>query len=217
VSAQQTLEAVMKTISMLTLALILFAGVAAAPAHADLAANPKTAATQAALRDLWLGHVFWVRNVAMATFANDATRVKAAEEQVVANAKQIAGAIEPFYGKAAADKLFTLLAGHWGAVKAQIEATAKGDAKGKDAALKAATANAEQIATFLSSANPNLPKNVLTGLLVAHFGHHVAQNQLLKDKKYAEEATVWDAMRRHMYVIADALGDAIAKQFPAKF
>jgi hypothetical protein len=58
---------------------------------------------------------------------------------------------------------------------------------------------------------------VLTGLLVAHFGHHVAQNQLLKDKKYAEEATVWDAMRRHMYVIADALGDAIAKQFPAKF
>jgi hypothetical protein len=41
-----------------------------------------------------------------------------AEKQVVANAKQIAGSIEPFYGKAATDQLFKLLAGHYTAIKA---------------------------------------------------------------------------------------------------
>jgi hypothetical protein len=189
----------------------------ASPALADLDANPKVAATQAALRDLWLGHIFWVRNVAAATMANDAGRAKAAEEQVVANAKQIAGAIEPFYGKAASDKLFGLLAGHWGAIKAHIDATAKGDKKAQDAAISKAMANADEIATFLSGANKNLPKDTLRSLLQAHGGHHVAQNQQFKDKKYAEEAQTWEHMRAHMYVIADALGQGIAKQFPDKF
>lgn len=31
------------------------------------------------------------------------------------------------------------------------------------------------------------------------------------------EAQAWHAMRRHMLVIADALLDGIAKQFPARF
>jgi hypothetical protein len=198
-------------------AVALALGLAAVPARAELSSSPKVAATQAALRDLWLGHVFWVRNVANATMSKDAAAAKVAEEQVVANAKQIAGAIEPFYGKPASDKLFTLLAGHWGAVKEHIEATAKGDAKAKDAALAKAIANGDEIATFLSGANPNLSKDALKGLLAMHVGHHAAQNQQLKDKKLADEAKTWDAMRVHMYAIADALGAAIAKQFPEKF
>lgn len=206
----------MRTNQILAALLALTIGAITVPAHADLSTNPKTAATQAALRDLWLGHIFWVRNVAVATFANDAAAAKAAEEQVVANAKQIAGAIEPYYGKPASEKLFNLLAGHWGAVKAQIAATAKNDVKAQDAAQKSATANVEQIAAFLSGANPNLPKATLTSLLTAHFAHHVAQNRQLKDKQYAAEAATWDAMRKHMYAIADALGDAIAKQFATK-
>ena len=188
-----------------------------APARAELSPSPKVAATQAALRDLWVGHVFWVRNVAVATMNKDAVAAKVAEAQVVANAKQIAGAIEPFYGKPAGDKLFTLLAGHWGGIKAHIEATAKGDAKAQAAALEQALKNGDEIATFLSDANPNLPKATLLALLSAHVAHHAQQNQQLHDKKYADEAKTWDAMRGHMYVIADALGDGIAKQFPAKF
>jgi hypothetical protein len=32
-----------------------------------------------------------------------------------------------------------------------------------------------------------------------------------------EEARTWEAMKRHMYVIADALAGAISKQFPKQF
>lgn len=189
--------------------------------HADHEAAPptssKVAQTGAALRDLWVGHVFWVRNVVVDTLAGNTSAAVAAENEVVANAKQIAGAIEPYYGKAASEKLFGLLAAHYGAVKEYLEAIAAGSKAKQDAASKRMTGNAAEIATFLSGANPNLPFATLNGLLLAHVGHHVQEIQQLKAKQYAEEAQTWEAMKQHMYVIADALAGAIAKQFPAKF
>jgi len=148
------------------------------------------------------------------TLAGNTAAAKAAEDQVVANARQIAGAIEPYYGKAASEKLFGLLAGHYGAVKEYLVAQ---DKAAQDAAWKKLGANAEEIAKFLSGANPNLPIDTLRGLLIAHGGHHVQQITQLRAKDYAGEAQTWEAMKQHMYVIADALAGAIAKQFPTKF
>lgn len=189
----------------------------AAHVVAQAPAPAKVTEVDEALRDLWVGHVFWVRNVMIETMARNGAARAAAESQVVANAKQIAGAIEPYYGKAASDKLFGLLAAHYGAIKQYLDATVAGSQAKQDAALKNLTENAGQIATFLSSANPNLPFDTLRGLLIAHGGHHVQQIQQLHAKQYTQEAQTWDAMRKHMYVIADALAGAIAKQFPAKF
>jgi hypothetical protein len=173
--------------------------------------------TSAALRDLWVGHIFWVRNVVVATFAGNQPAAAAAEQAVVANAKQIAAAIEPYYGKDASEKLFGLLAGHYGAVKQYLEATVAGSKDRQDVAYKSLVGNASEIARFLSGANPNLPYDTLNGLLLAHGGHHVQQIQQVQRKEYAQEAQTWDAMTRHMYVIADALAGAIAKQFPGQF
>jgi hypothetical protein len=168
------------------------------------------------MRDLWVGHIFWVRNVVVDTFAGNKRAASVAEKEVVANAKQIAAAIEPYYGKPASDKLFDLLAGHYGAVKHYLDATAAGSKGKQDAAVNELTRNATEIASFLSSANPNLPFDTLNGLLIAHGGHHLQQIQQLKSKQYAEEAQTWNAMTKHMYVIADALAGAIAKQFADK-
>lgn len=188
------------------------------PAHAAIAQAPAKAAaseTDAALRDLWLGHVFWVRGVVVATLAGNTAAATQSEKEVVANAKQIAASIEPYYGKAASEKLFGLLAGHYGAVKQYLEAA--GSKAKQDAAFKSLTGNATEIATFLSGANPNLPFDTVNGLLIAHGGHHVQQIQQLRAKQYAQEAQTWEAMKNHMYVIADALAGAIAKQFPERF
>ena len=178
---------------------------------------PKVAETSAVMRDLWVGHIFWVRNVVVDTLAGSKNSAAAAEKEVVANAKQIAAAIEPYYGKAASDKLFELLAGHYGAVKEYLEASVAGSKTKQDVALKNLTGNATEIAKFLSSANPHLPFETLNGLLLAHGGHHVQEIEQLKSKQYAQEAQTWEAMKKHMYVIADALAEAIAKQFAAKF
>jgi len=179
------------------------------------AGKASPADTQAALRDLWVDHIFWVRGVVVATLAGDQAARAASEKAVVANAKQIAGAIAPFYGQAASDKLFTLLAGHYGAVKQYLDAGT--DKAKQDAAITALNDNAGQIATFLSGANPNLPKEAVLAMLAAHGGHHILQIQQLRAKQYDQEAQTWTAMKSHMYKLADTLAGAIAKQFPDKF
>ena len=200
---------------------MLLASVTAVPSYANNTAAEsmmtKAVQTDNAMRDLWVGHAFWVRNVVAETFAGNRAAATAAENEVVANAKRISAAIEPFYGKAASDKLFGLLAGHYGAVKQYLDATVANSQTKQDAAMKTLTDNAGEIAVFLSGANPNLPVDTLRGMLLAHGGHHVQEIQQLRDKQYAQEAQTWEAMKNHMYGIADALTGAIAKQFPAKF
>jgi len=179
--------------------------------------SPKTLEAASSLRDLWLGHIFWVRNVSVAAFDKNDAATKSAEQQAVANAQAIAASIEPFYGAAAKDGFFKLLAGHYGAVKAYLVATVAGDAAGQGTATQSLTSNAEEIAIFLSKANPYLPKDAVQGLLLAHGGHHIRQIQQLKDRKYEAEAQTWEEMKKHVYQIADATADALAKQFAKKF
>ncbi|MFO0774006.1 MAG: hypothetical protein U0172_04980 [Nitrospiraceae bacterium] len=185
---------------------------------ATQASPAKVAATKMALRDLWLGHIQSIRNVAVATVDNNTAAREAAEGAVVANAKQIAGSIEPFYGKPASEKLFTLLAGHYAGVREHLDATVAGNASGQEAAVKHITENAGEISSFLSGANPkNWPKDAVMGLLGAHAAHHIQQFQQLKAGDYVHEGDTWAGMKSHIYVVADTLTTGLAVQFPDKF
>ena len=179
--------------------------------------SAKQAATQAALRDLWVEHVFWIRNYVVASKEGNQNEKKVATEQVLANATAISGAIASFYGKPAGDQMLTLLAGHWGAVKDYSDATFHKDTKGQQEATARLIANAKEIAAFLAKANPNLPEATLVGLLSAHGAHHIAQIQQISNGDFAAEAKTWAAMRSHMFTIADALTGGLVKQFPGKF
>ena len=192
------------------------AGAAVAAASAATISS-KQAATRAALRDLWVEHVFWSRNYVIASAAGNQAGQKVATEQAIANARSISGAIASFYGKPAGDQMLNLLADHWGAVKDYSDATFTKNAKGQQNATGKLVANAKQIAEFLAKANPNLPEATLVALLSAHGAHHIAQIQQLASGDYAGEAKTWAAMRTHMFTIADALADGLAKQFHDKF
>ena len=194
--------------------------VARPSAAATPAASADSAAvlrTNMALRDLWVEHIFWIRSYVLATHAGDEAQRKIAETEVVSNAKALAGTITPFYGQAAADGLLELLAGHWGAVRDFNTATLAKSKSGQDKAVANLTSNARAIATFLSGANPYLPEEAVFGLLASHGGHHVAQINQIASGDFQGEAETWHAMRKHMLVIADAIGDALARQFPDRF
>lgn len=79
--------------------------------------------TRMALRDLWVEHIFWVRNYAVANQAGNANEAEVAAKEVVTDATRIANSIAPLYGQPAADQLLKLLAGHWGAIKHYSDAT----------------------------------------------------------------------------------------------
>lgn len=170
-----------------------------------------------ALRDLYSGHIFWVRNVVLETKYGDKAAAKVAEGQVVQNAKEIAESMGPYYGKDGSDKLFKLLAGHYGAVKDYMNATFSGKKGAQKTAVAKLKKNAEELATFLSSANPHWPKDTLLSALIAHGEHHIGQIDAVSQKDFASEAKMWEPMKEHIYAIADLLADGIVKQFPEKF
>ena len=203
------------------LSLLLFGlsqpGIAAAPATHASPDRVAVLETKMAVRDLWVEHVFWIRSYVMATHAHDPVQSKVAEQEVVSNAKALAGTITPFYGQAASDKLFDLLAGHWGAVRDYNTATLAHSKANQQKATAKIIANAHEIAKFLSGANPNLPEDAVFGLLSSHGAHHISQIDQVGARDFAGEAQTWHAMRHHMLVIADAIADAIAKQFPDRF
>lgn len=187
-----------------------------APAASGAAAAVPAPKLQAALRGLWHGHVVATRDYAFAAKAGDEAAAKAAADAVVANAKQLAGAVAGFYGEAAGERMLALLAGHWGAVKDMTDAGRRDDAAAGNAAMAAMTENAGEIAVFLSGANPNLPEDAVRGLLVAHGAHHAAQIAQVMRGDTAGERQTWTAMQAHMDAISDAMAAAIAKQFPDK-
>lgn len=201
----------------LALTLPGFASAQDAPTQEQAAITATYAATQDALRDLWIGHVFWVRAVVDARFDGNEDAAKAAEQQVVANAQAIAGAIEPFYGEAASKQLFELLAGHWGAISNYLDATLAESKAEQDAAFQQLVDNANAIAEFLGGANPYWPVDTVSGLLMAHGSHHAQQIQQFATGDFEQEAKTWTMMKDHMYVIADALTGGLAQQFPDKF
>ena len=193
------------------------------PAHSQAAApNPaKVAELRMTLRDLYLNHIVWVRSLVVTTRLGDKVAVGEADEYGIKNAKAIGQSIAPVYGQAAADKFTTLFVGHYSAVKGYMNAAFANNFKGNPALKKAAGArllkNADEIAVFVSSANPNLPKETVYGLLLTHGQQHIMAIDAAAKKDWGGEADMWDPMVKHIYTISDALAGGIAKQFPDKF
>jgi hypothetical protein len=206
-----------KTLALLLLAFCAQPAWSQTPPASPPAADSAALTTRLSMRDLWVEHVFWIRNYAIANQVADKQQAKVAADQVVDNATKIANSLAPLYGQPAADQLLKLLAGHWGAVKHYSDATVAKDTKGKQAAVADLTSNAKAIAAFLAKANPNLPEATLVTMLAAHGGHHVSQVDQLAAHDYAGEANTWQMMRTHVLALADALTAAVVKQFPDKF
>jgi hypothetical protein len=189
---------------------------------AQAAADPQsrtelTLQTTAAFRDLWVDHIFWVRSVSLAVVDGNDAAMDAADERVIANAQSIAASIEPFYGESAKGVFFNLLGDHYRSVKTYLAATMSSNVSLQATATQTIISNAEEIAVFLSEANPYLPKDEFRGLLLAHGGHHIEQIQELAAHNFVAEAKTWESMKIHVYQIADAIADALRKQFPNHF
>ncbi|MEO8341891.1 MAG: hypothetical protein ABI604_19680 [Nitrospirota bacterium] len=181
--------------------------------------NPvRVAEMQRSLRDLWLGHIYWMQHAVLNNALNSSAKQAAAETEVLANAKQIASAVTSYYGEARSEALFTLLIDHIAALKEYSKATIEGNTPQQDEALARLASNSDDIAVFLNGVNPHhLSKDTVRGLIAAHVAHHVLQINQYKRKEYAKLDETWPMMRQHVYDIADCLTIALVKQFPSQF
>jgi hypothetical protein len=115
------------------------------------------------MRDLWIEHIFWIRNVVLETLANNTAAAKVAEDEVIANAKRVTAVIEPINGKAASDKFFDLRVGHYEPIKSYLDATVAGSPAKQDAAWKDLVANGDALGVFLSGMAINTEQKLRPG------------------------------------------------------
>ena len=77
--------------------------------------------------------------------------------------------------------------------------------------------NADKIASFLSSANPNYSEKNLKDMLYKHLQFVTDQAVARLNKDWKADIEAYDKGENHMIMFADVLTDGIIKQFPQKF
>jgi hypothetical protein len=189
------------------------------PVFAATKADAKASQTEfdKAMRKLWEDHVTWTRLYIVS--AEDNLPDKAATTQrLLQNQSDIGNAVAGFYGDAAGAKLTALLKDHILGAAALIEAAKSGDkAKVSDASAKW-YANADEIAAFLSGANPqNWPLADMKSGMKMHLDLTLQEAVDHLQGHYDADVQDYDKIHSHILGLADLLSSGIEKQFPGKF
>jgi hypothetical protein len=169
------------------------------------------------MRRLWEDHVTWTR-LAIISLSGDTPDTAATVGRLLQNQIDIGDAIKPFYGEAAGDELTRLLRDHI-LIAADLIAAAKA---GDDAALGEAQTrwaeNADEIATFLSSANARFwHLDDMEAMLGEHL--HLTTNEAVArlTGDWAADVAAYDQIHLHALGMADMLSTGIVNQFPKRF
>lgn len=168
------------------------------------------------MQKVWIDHTIWTRSYIVSAISNRPDQ-KDVLDRLLRNQQDIGNVFKPHYGEAVGNKLADLLREHI-LIAGKIVAAAK---VGNQADVKRFEAdwhrNADDIAKFLSAANPNWAFKTLQDMLYTHLQliTEIVLDCLKGDWKGDIEAT--DKNEIHMIQFADILTEGIVKQFPAKF
>jgi hypothetical protein len=169
------------------------------------------------MRKLWEDHVTWTRVYIISAAANLEDQ-KAAADRLLRNQDDIGNAIKPFYGDAAGAKLTGLLKQHITIATELIAAAKAGQSAKKDDAAKRWNTNADEIATFLSTANPkNWPLADMKKMMHDHLDLTTAEVVARLTKNWTADVTAYDKVHDEILKMADMLSTGIIKQHPKKF
>jgi len=178
--------------------------------------SSKRAAFHDAMRKLWEDHITWTR-IFIISAAADLPDKATATDRLLQNQVDIGNAIKPYYGDAAGDKLTALLKEHI-TTAAEVVAAAKANDSAKLAdANKRWFANADQIADFLSGANPrNWPQAEMRSMMHDHLDLTTKEAVARLHSDWAGDVAAYDAVHQQILHMADGLSMGIINQFPKK-
>jgi hypothetical protein len=169
-----------------------------------------------AMRELWADHVVWTRNYIVAAVAGDPSATSALN-RLMQNQTDLGAAIAPYYGAEAGTRLTQLLKDHI-RIAGEVVAAAKANDKAKLTGANARWhANAADIAKFLSGANPNWKRDDVLHMLNEHLALTTQEATLRLQKKWNQDAAVFDKIFDQAMGMADVLSDGVIRQFPARF
>jgi len=169
------------------------------------------------MRKLWEDHVTWTR-LAIVTFADGSAGFDATAARLLQNQTDIGNAIKPFYGQAAGNQLTALLHEHITIAVEILQAAKAGDSAALADAEARWYANAEDIADFLSAANPRfVPRATIRAAMKTHLDQTLAEAVTELGADYPTSVADYEAIHLHILDMADLLSSGIMRQFPRRF
>jgi hypothetical protein len=176
----------------------------------------KVAELRISLHDLWIEHIVWTRQYVVAAAANQPDASFAAE-RLLKNQEDIGNAIKPFYGDQAGNQLTSQLKDHITIAVELLKAAKSGNSTALEKIEQKWYANAEEIATLLSAANPNWTKEDMLNMLNEHLSLTKTEAVARLTGDYATDVTTFDALYKHAISMADEFTVGIVKQFQEQF
>lgn len=193
------------------------AAVAAQAVHGhDSKALTAAATLRQDMRTLWTDHVVWTREYIVAAVADQPDQ-QAAASRLMKNQEDIGAAVAAYYGQPAGARLTELLKEHISIAVDLIKAAKAGDKTAQQQADAKWHRNGEEIADFLSKANPNWPRATLATMMNTHLSTTTDEVVARLTKNWDQDVRAFDAVYHHILAMSDALSDGIIKQFPNKF
>ncbi|MCB1273603.1 MAG: hypothetical protein KDB25_04305 [Leucobacter sp.] len=186
--------------------------------HAEASANQGAqAALYGAMRTLWADHMQWTYATVKDFFHNQ-DALQATLDRLLQNQADIGNAVAGFYGDEAGAKLTELLTEHIQLAVPVLTAAKDGDDAALNSSLEDWYANAQEIADFLTAANPDAwPAEATSEMMKGHIDTTVAYAVDLLSGDYDKSIKDYDKAFSHMMEMADALSAGIIAQFPDKF
>ena len=181
-----------------------------------MASSEAAATLKQDMRKLWTDHVVWTRDYIVAALG-DHPGAQASANRLLRNQEEIGNAVAKFYGDAAGKQLTTLLKEHITIAVDVVKAAKAGDKAGLQKADGRWQQNGEQIADFLSKANPHWPRATLAEMMKMHLSTTTNEVVARLNKDWEGDIRAYDVVYDHIIKMADALSDGIVKQFPDKF
>ncbi|HEY6063321.1 MAG TPA: hypothetical protein VIV35_06905 [Chitinophagaceae bacterium] len=171
---------------------------------------------KAGMHKLWEDHITWTRNVILC-LVDELPGADQAVKRLLQNQVDIGNAIKPYYGEDAGKKLTELLNSHITIAAEVVKAAKAGNTPALDEANKRWYANADEIAEFLSKANPAWPLADMKMMMNNHLKLTTDEAVQRIKKNYDADVVAYDKVHVEILKMSDMLADGIIKQFAEKF
>jgi hypothetical protein len=166
---------------------------------------------------LWEDHVTWTRLYIVSAAVNLPDK-EATAQRLLQNQTGIGNAVKPFYGDDAGEKLAARLKDHIVISTEIIDAAKGGDTAKQEGASNRWNDNADDIASFLSAANPkNWPAAEMKNMMRDHLKLTTDEALARLHGDWGADIAAYEKVHEQILKMAGMLTAGIIKQFPNRF
>ena len=190
---------------------------AVAAHHGQAGISARELALRSTMDRLWQEHVVWTR-LAIISLTTGAPDTKETVARLLRNQTDLGNAVKPFYGAAAGKQLTALLREHILIAADLIAVAQKGDEAGVSTQQTRWTKNADQIADFLSGANPrHWKQGEMRHMMHEHL--RLTTNEVVArlTQNWTADVKAYDRVEREILQMSEMLADGLVAQFPSRF